>query len=133
MSDFREDNKVALSTLQDIFIEKEEDISLYDWMLRETTEDSDTSAEKFIMGNTIDGRDLVVGEYYMMSFPADTRSVVKLVRILKNSLGDDYVFENISGAESLASKSSSFNVNPNEFPLPVQILGSIRFNELKRK
>jgi len=103
-----------------------------DMITRGAMENSDTLAEKFITGDTIDSKDLVIGEYYMMTFPTNTKAVAKLVRIFKNALGDDYVFENIHGAESLANKSTSSSVDPNEFLLPVQVLSSVKFNELKK-
>jgi len=92
----------------------------------------DKETDGFVCGEKIDGKNLVVGEYYQITFPNEHSVVVKLNRSLPNSFGDDYIFENINGAEDLVNKTKSSIINDNEFPLPEQLLSITQFNELKR-
>ena len=109
-----------------------------DWMIREAVEDmgielKDHSKNSIpsIVGAEIQGYNLIEGKYYLLTFPNGIKATVKLARILTNSMGDDYVFENFGGAEGLTKKSNSHLIGKNEFPLPQQLLTATKFNILK--
>ncbi len=120
--------------------EKLENESPCDWMIREALEEVETHSHNLSMveealfnkgleqGAQINGNSLKVGELYQITFPNGNTAKVKLNRIMTNSFGDDYIFENISGAEKLVSK-SAFSIS-NEFPLPQQLLSATTFHTL---
>ena len=70
--------------------------------------------------------DLVVGKKYKLFFPNGNDAIVILNRIMRNSFGDDYIFQNISGAENL-TKSASSLLAKDEFPLPISIVMQTKF------
>ncbi len=85
-------------------------------------ENTTTETEQEILSS-----DLVVGEKYKIHFPIGMHAIVKLNRIIPNSFGDDYIFENISGAEELVGTST---LKYNEFPLPKQLVLKTKFTLL---
>ena len=112
---------------------KDDDESPCDWLVREAIEDLGNSIYDFEIGEEIYYSDLKVGERYLLTFPNDNTAVVELTNILRNQYTvDDYIFLNIDGAEMLANsaKSNSF-IGNGEFPLPVSLMTTTRFNILK--
>ncbi len=77
------------------------------------------------IGDIIDYNDLELGGQYLITFPNELKAEVILNTILKNSFGDDYIFKNIKGAESLLGLTMA--VKSDEFPLPIQLLANIKF------
>lgn len=111
---------------------KDDDESPCDWLIREAIEDLGDSIYDFEIGEEIYYSDLKVGDRYLLTFPNDNTAIVELKHILKNSLGDDYIFMNIHGAEKLTEASpNNDNIGSDEFPLPAQLLDATRFNILK--
>lgn len=112
--------------------EKSEDESACDWMVREAIVDMDghidIDTDNLTPQKEISGSDLLVDGFYQITFPNGNTAKVRLVRIMKNSFGDDYIFENLGGAEKLVSK-SAFSIT-NEFPLPQQLLSVTKFHTL---
>ncbi len=103
-----------------------------DWMVREAlSEMEDTieiATEHLTPKLEIRGTDLQVDGFYQITFPNGNTAKVRLARIMKNSFGDDYIFENLGGAEKLVSKSAFSTTN--EFPLPQQLLSATQFHTL---
>ena len=140
----REDDE-ALNTImnehhnfEELNDKKPENEKPCDWMLREAVEDMgielkdhSKSSVPSNVGAEIPGHNLLEGKFYLLTFPNGIEAKVKLSRILTNSLGNDYIFENHGGAEGLTEKSNSSLVGKNEFPLPEQLLSATKFNILK--
>lgn len=114
--------------------EKQEDETASDWLVRAALSEMDLKLSDYSIptkvGAEIQSYNLLLDTFYLMTFPNGNKSTVKLNRIMKNSFGDDYIFENHGGAESLADKSNSRFVGENEFPLPQQFLSATKFNLL---
>jgi len=107
---------------------KPDNMSPSEWLVSQILNDNPT--EK-VVGDSVDPSDLIVGNFYLIIFPNGKEAEVKLNRILPNSLGNDYIFENIIGAESLIEKSTSSFIRENEFPLPEQLLAVTKFKKIK--
>ena len=108
--------------------EKLNNESACEWMVREAMIGMDYPSDILTPKSEIRGVDLEVGEEYQITFPNGNIAKVRLSRIMNSSLGDDYVFENLGGAEGLVNK-SVFN-STNEFPLPSQLLHATIFHTL---
>ena len=133
------DGEVSLADLigEKTFIypddEKRDDESPSDWLIRSAISEMDLDGDISIpskVGPEIQGYNLILNKYYLMTFPNGNVATVKLNRIIENSLGNDYIFENHGGAEALAEKSNSRYVGTNEFPLPQQFIAKTKFNIL---
>jgi len=112
---------------------KREDESASDWLIRSAISEMDLEDDLSIPSNVgpeIQGYNLILDKFYLMTFPNGRVATVKLNRVMENSLGNDYIFENHGGAEELAEKSNSRFVNLNEFPIPQQFLNKTKFNIL---
>ena len=133
MAELHKQDEEALENLGSVFTEKSEDETPCDWMVREAMGELgfETEELKFKLCEEVVGSKLVTDNYYQITFPSDKTAVVKLNRIMPNSFGDDYVFENISGAENLTAKANSGLVGMNEFPLPEQLLSVTTFHRLE--
>jgi len=107
---------------------KPDNMSPSEWFISQIL--NDNTSQK-VVGDLVDPSDLTVGNFYLIIFPNGKEAEVKLNRILPNSLGDDYIFENIIGAESLIEKSTSSLIGENEFPLPYQLLAITKFKKIK--
>lgn len=73
--------------------------------------------------------DMKEGGKYILCFPNGNDATVILKRILPNSFGDDYVFENIKGAENLVGAASP-RIGKNEFPLPAPLLAKTEIKQI---
>ena len=106
-----------------------------EWLVDEALADIDNSvqtiSENFSIGKEISPFNIEVKGAYIITFPNGKECKVILNKILPNSMGDDYIFENISGAESLVEVSTSSLIPPNCFPIPYQLLITTKFNLLK--
>jgi len=113
--------------------EKRDDESASDWLIRSAISEMDLEDDYTVptkVGAEIQSYNLILDTFYLMTFPNGKVATVKLNRIMENSLGDDYIFENHGGAETLTEKSNSRFVNANEFPLPQHFLNATKFNIL---
>lgn len=72
--------------------------------------------------------DIKEGKTYEIKTTTGKVIIAKLDEIQRSSIGDDYIFENISGAEELV-KESSFRIF-NQFPLPGLLLSRMITNSI---
>ena len=87
--------------------------------------------------NSLQPRELKIGEIYKLVFPNGNNMIAELTNINHNSYtADDYIFMNYVGGERLESRhhnNGAGRLKSNEFPIPLTLLSSNKIFLMKKK